>query len=147
MNSFQYLNDSVWCRIGVSSLHGVGVFAIRDIQKGTKLTDHTLQDIFDSEKNRVFVLSHEEFSQILPEIRSLILDRQILDRQTHKDHIYFMSPNNDVALQSFMNHSEEPNSDGEHALQDIKKGEEITENFKHVVTDMHQLSKDHFTFL
>jgi hypothetical protein len=46
-----------------------------------------------------------------------------------------------------MNHSEDANSDGEFALRDIKKGEEVTENFKKLVDQMHYASQDHMKFL
>lgn len=44
MNGAFYLNKTVWCKLGPSKIHGVGVFAIRDILKGQKLTDFSLTD-------------------------------------------------------------------------------------------------------
>lgn len=148
MNDFKYLNDTVWCRIGVSSLHGVGVIAIRDIPKGTKLTDYSLDDMKKRIKYPTFCMTHNEFLQIRPEIRSLILDRIILHERYNANYIEFISPNHDQILQSFMNHAKEPNSNGEVALRDIKAGEEVTENFHKVVgNEMHGISRAYFTFL
>lgn len=45
----------------------------------------------------------------------------------------FYSPNAEACLQSFMNHSDAPNSDGLTALRDIGEGEEITEDFRAVL--------------
>jgi len=138
MNNADKLNSSVWCKLGQSSIHGVGVFAIRDIPKGTKLTDHT---IWEYGKVKYYKMDLKEFLQILPEIRSLILDRMVF---TDKGQLVFISPNQDQILRSFMNHSDTPNSDGEVAFVDIKKGEEITENFKLLESKPHQLTVDHF---
>jgi len=32
----KHLQTEVYCRLGVSPIHGIGVFAIRDIPKGTQ---------------------------------------------------------------------------------------------------------------
>ena len=32
----EHLKNEVYCKLGVSKIHGVGVFALRDIPKGTK---------------------------------------------------------------------------------------------------------------
>ena len=33
---YEHLLGEVYCKLGVSQLHGIGVFALRDIPKGTK---------------------------------------------------------------------------------------------------------------
>ncbi len=33
---YEHLLSEVYCKLGVSPLHGIGVFALRDIPKGTK---------------------------------------------------------------------------------------------------------------
>lgn len=134
-----YLNNSVWCTLAPSSISGIGVFAIRDIPKGTKITDHTNETLDDIE---TYELTTEEFQQIHPAIQSLILDRTLFE-----DIIRFTSPNTDAVLRSFMNHSDTPNSDGVIALRDIKQGEEVTENFKSMVHSPHELTKKHMHFL
>ena len=133
-----YLNSTVFCTLAPSSIHGVGVFAVRDIPEGTRLTDHTV-DTLDTAK--VFEMSFEEFETILPEIRSLILDRTLFG-----DTVRFISPNKDAILRSFMNHSDAPNSDGVIALRDIAKGEEVTENFADLVTPG-ALTRKHMYFV
>ncbi|MCE2871783.1 MAG: hypothetical protein LW714_10305 [Oxalobacteraceae bacterium] len=32
---YDHLRDDVYCKLGVSTIHGIGVFALRDIPKGT----------------------------------------------------------------------------------------------------------------
>lgn len=54
------------------------------------------------------------------------------------------NPNDDADLQSFMNHSETPNSDGDRTLKRIKKGEEITENYTKVMYSLpSKITKNH----
>ena len=53
----KHLQTEVYCRLGVSPIHGIGVFAIRDIPKGT----HPL----------VSLLKIKEFSFTKKEIKKL----------------------------------------------------------------------------
>lgn len=112
------LNDTVWCKIGRSEIHGVGVIAIRDIPKGTKLHCYSNQ--------REWLEGIPE--DTLPEIRKLILERY--PKAEQELHIY-AHPNDDARLISFMNHSDNPNYDNETdtTLREIKKGEEVTEHY------------------
>ena len=34
------LNNTVWCLLGQSKIHGIGVIAIKDIQINTKITNY-----------------------------------------------------------------------------------------------------------
>ncbi len=145
-NPVDYLNSSVWCKLGASSIQGVGVIAIRDIPKGTKITDLTLQDMIDGKRFPYLIIDiKRELPLIKKEIRDLILDRIIL--QSDHEAIICISPNHEQILQTYMNHSENPNWDGSVTTRDIKAGEEITENFLAIVPNMHQVSKDHMPFL
>jgi SET domain-containing protein len=124
IDSIEYLNSTVWATLRPSPIHGIGVFAIRDIPKGTRITDHSVHTIG---QEKLFKISDEDFLRILPEIRSLILDRTSFQKGQW---LVFYSPNVESCLQSFMNHSATPNSDGQTALFDIKAGEEITEDYR-----------------
>lgn len=137
MNYVAFLNRTVFCRLGPSPIHGIGVFAIRDIPKGTEFTDHGIHDINTTVP---LYFSEAEFDEILPEIRDLILDRMLFDVSSSR--LYCISPNHDQILQSFMNHSDTPNSDGRFALRYIKKGEEVTEDFNTLFTAPHHLTKE-----
>ena len=120
-----YLNRTVFATIGVSSIHGVGVIAIKNIPKGTKITDYNPYHLEGDLKS--FEIGEEEFDLILPEIQSIIKDRVLWPRGVKK--YSFFSPNYEVNLQGFMNHSLVPNTDGSVALRDINLGEELTENY------------------
>lgn len=122
------INEEVKCTLGVSEIHGVGVFAIRDIKKGEHLYPFTEADV---------ELTEDISSRVL----KVILDRNVIYKNTKTvEH-----PNLEVNYPAFMNHSNNPNSDGVYALKDIEEGEEITENYRH--DDMSDASKKHFTFL
>lgn len=130
----QELNTTVFCKLGVSLIHGIGVIAIRDIPKDTLFAVHI---------NSVYRIYQDDFHLILPEIQELILDRTLFG--VEHINLVFESPNTSAALQSFMNHSETPNSNGYKAIKDIKKGEEVTENYKsfYTATFPHKLSSRH----
>ena len=117
----QLLNSTVWCTIAPSPVHGVGVFAIRDIPKGQKLNCQNIS------RMGVLRIIPSELENLLPEIKKLILQRWPIVTTTG----YFQSPNDDVFLLAFMNHSETPNYDkvNDIALRDIKKNEEVFEHY------------------
>ena len=116
--SINKLNSIVKLRISPSEIHGVGVFAIVDIPKGTRL--HA------SLYPQAYKVSEANQSKLFPEIRNLLLERNpqmILETP-------FMWP--DCNNQAYMNHSDEPNYEvsTDVALQDIKAGEEVTRDYK-----------------
>ena len=39
------LNKTVFCRLGPSKIHGIGVIAIRDIPEGTRITDYSIHKL------------------------------------------------------------------------------------------------------
>ena len=123
----QTINNEVWATLASSKIHGIGVFAIRDIPKGTELAKNQ----WDTET--YYEVTDEEFMELLEPIRNIILDRT---KQEEGAMIKFRHPNCMAKLQSFMNHSLTPNSDGQKTLREIKKGEEITENFFEVAGNM-----------
>ena len=133
MNQVEYLNRTVYCRLRGSSLEGVGVFAIRDIPKDTVLTDYYGGEL------QFFTLTEEEFNLLEPEVKELIRSRTIFDADLP---LTFMSPNCNQIFQAFMNHSTTPSSDGRIALRLIKKGEEITEDYKSLPKKLHKMSQE-----
>lgn len=112
------LNDLIWCKLAPSKIHGVGVFAIKDIKKGQKLycyqqervwyKNKELKKLGDLEKK--YVISHYP----------CVLEGGM-----------FKLPHSDVDFICYMNHSEDCNFDSKTdcALRDIKEGEEITEDY------------------
>lgn len=114
------LNDTVWCKLGVSKIHGIGVHAIRDIPKGTEL--HCKGD------NNLYEVPYKDFHKIRQEVIDIILARHPRARNGEP----FLSPNGDARMISFMNHGgKDSNYDPvtDRALRDIGKGEEVTEDY------------------
>jgi hypothetical protein len=111
MSESTCINDVVWCKLAPSLIHGVGVIAIRDIAKGTKLWAGE---------------NEYEIQEVLPEIKEIILD--------HHSRVEFWdmlpNPNKDVWMQCYVNHSNTPNSFDGVATEDILKGAEITEDYR-----------------
>lgn len=137
MKTSEKLNKEVWATIKPSNIHGIGVFAIRDIPKGTKITTNTLE----TENIDLFLpITEEEFNNIIPEIQEIILDRMLYKENQFE---FVINPNAEIIIQSFMNHSSNPNTDGRITLSDIKKGEELTEDYTQYLQDGHKLTKKH----
>ena len=115
-----FINTAVKVKLAPSKIHGVGVFAIKDIPKGTKLFANTIPKVFN--------IPYGSFNKIFPEIRELILERwpNIVNGSA------FAWP--DTNIQAYMNHSEDYNYDGviDITVKDVKKGEEITEDYKDI---------------
>jgi hypothetical protein len=137
MSIIDTINSSVWCRLAPSAIHGVGVVAIRDIPKGTFLGTDKRNHL--AKIPSTWVISDNHWRYIRPEILSLILDRTIISAQQT---MFLNNPNFDADMRSFMNTSNDPNSDGTFALRDISEGEEITESYQ-VGVQVHPLSKEH----
>lgn len=112
------LNDIACIKLAPSSIHGVGVFAIRDIPKGKKLYMDAIPNALD--------IPYSEFSRLLPEVVDIVLGQfpQIVNGS------HFLYPA--TRFLTYVNHSEDPNYDAKEdiTLRDIKAGEEITENYK-----------------
>lgn len=112
------LNDIVKIRIAPSAVHGVGIFAMRDIKKGEKLYADVIPNAFD--------LPYAKFKKLRPEISELILSHwPLVINGSH-----FLYPV--TKMVAFMNHSDDANYDGKNdvVLREIKQGEEVFENYK-----------------
>ena len=118
-----HLNSTIKVRLAPSSIQGVGVFAIMDIQKGQRCYCVPTKDgMF------WYSVSYSNLSKLFPEIRNIILDQwpSIINGS------HFLSPNYTAWPILFMNHSNEPNFENQtdKALRDIKAGEELTEDYR-----------------
>lgn len=112
------LNERVKVRIAPSPIHGVGVFAIRDIAAGQRLyADHMPE---------VYAVRYANFGKLLPAVKALLLERypQIVNGSN------FIYP--DTRHLAYMNHSDTPNYDAKSdtVLRDISEGEELTEDYR-----------------
>lgn len=118
------LNTQVRCKLGVSAIHGIGVFAIRDIPKGERC--YCTPQVIP----RFYKVPFGSLGKLYPEVKELVLARwaSIVNGSI------FQSPNDDAGLLFFMNHSDDPNYDvvSDIALKDIKAGEEVVEDYRYM---------------
>lgn len=116
--TINFLNTAVKVKLAPSKIHGIGVFAITDIPKGTKL--------FATMAPQIFHIPYGSINKLFPEVKEQILERwpNIVNNQK------FAWP--DTKIDAFMNHSDDPNYDPELDLttREIKKDEEITEDYR-----------------
>jgi uncharacterized protein len=117
-------HDGVFCRLGSSPIHGVGVFAILPILKGTL--------IFPDE-GKFLEVKEEEVSALPAPIKKLYDDFCPLEGGKYVCPLEF----NQVDIGYYLNHSKEPNcytndvlvDNGFYALRDIAVGEELTVDY------------------
>ena len=64
-------HDGIWSRMGCSGIHGVGVFAIRDIPAGT--------NVFGNDTGAITWIDADEVASLLPGLRRLYQDFAIRD--------------------------------------------------------------------
>lgn len=114
------LNAVAKMRIAPSPIHGVGVFATRDLKKGEKL--------YSAMFPKAFKIPFGSFGKLFPEVKRLILERNPLIVGGGA----FMWP--DVCHQAYLNHSDTPNIDAvlDYALEDIPAGTELTEDYRKI---------------
>ena len=125
----QYLKNEIWFRAGPSGIHGVGLFAIRDIPKGTDIMVE-----FDGKGKTYFSIEKAQMQDIHPNVRRLWKD--YWQNNDIWQHIY-LPPNYKRIHIFYVNHSDKPNCDlncGINHLslitnKDIKEGDEIFEDY------------------
>jgi SET domain-containing protein len=123
------LQSQTYVMIKPSPLHGIGVFAIRDISKGTK-------DIFSEGFGDWIKVSKDEVDALPSHSRELIENHCLFDEDSYFIPEYGFKL---VDLVIYLNHSETPNvlslNDGEQfeALVDIKAGEELLVDYGTIV--------------
>lgn len=114
------LNSRVLTRFAPSKIHGVGIFALRDLNQGRKMYLDNLPEVYN--------LPYSSFGKLLPQVRQLLLERwpQIVYGSA------FMYP--DGRYQAYINHSDDQNYDGVNdvLIRDVKAGEEITEDYRKI---------------
>lgn len=112
------LNDIVKIKLAPSEIHGIGVFAMRDMKKGEKLNADAIPHAFD--------IPYKEFKKLRPEVAEQVLSHwPLVAKGSH-----FLYPV--TKMTSFMNHSDKFNYDSKEdkLVRAVKKGEEITENYR-----------------
>ena len=112
------LNDIVVIKLAPSPIHGVGVFAMRNIKKGDKLYTDIIPHQFD--------VPFKRFNKLGKDIAEILLSHfPLIIEGSH-----FLYPV--TKFSAYLNHSSDPNYDAKEdkALRDIKQGEEITEDYR-----------------
>lgn len=119
------LEENVYCRLQASAVAGVGVFAIRDIPKGTNPFKNFFEhDFIEIDPKRVF-----ENDKIDPAVKKLMNDMYVIaDGKLN----LFNGGLNGINISFFVNtSSDHPNMTAENdganfvAARDIKAGEEL----------------------
>ena len=112
----------VFTRLGVSKIHGVGVFAIKNIPKGI--------NVFSGDDEEMIWIDKEDIEYAEPEIQKLYDDFCII-----KDNKFGCPKSfNQLTVGWYINSSNDPNVEiredsNFYALRDINKGEELTSNY------------------
>ena len=123
------LNNHTYVMIKPSPLHGIGVFAIRDIPKGTK-------NIFSQGVGEWIKLTLAEVESLPKNTRDLVENHCLFDEQFYFVPDYGFKL---VDLVIYLNHSDTPNiisiNEGEYfeTITDIKEGEELLVDYGIIV--------------
>ena len=125
------LSLHTWVQLRPSSIHGIGVFAIRDIPKGCR-------EMFGPPHDEWTTLTHDEVNALPEHARQMIENYCLYDAELY----YVPSGGFKTAdLSMFLNHSDIPNirsvDDGDYfeALQDIPAGTELLIDYGEIVED------------
>lgn len=117
----EHLRNEVYCKLGVSKIHGVGVFALRDIPKGTKPLKSMV-----THKEKKF--SRTELKDVPGSVRKHLADFCLVE----SGRVFVPQIGmNAVNISTYLNHSKTPNlffnKAGElEALSDVSRGDEMT---------------------
>lgn len=118
--AIKMINDVVKLKVAPSEVHGVGVFALRDIKKGERVYANAVPCLVD--------VPYKDFNKLPDETSQMILEHfpQVVNGS------HFMCP--DTLMQMYLNHSNECNYDNQtdKALKAIKKGEEVFEDYRNI---------------
>jgi SET domain-containing protein len=123
------LSQEIYAALKPSSVHGIGVFAIRDIPKGCK-------DIFSKNVGEWIKLPIAEVEKLPAHSRSLIETYCLYDETDYYVPDYGFKL---MDMVNYLNHSSDPNiisvNDGEYfeALKDIPAGAELFVNYGEIV--------------
>jgi SET domain-containing protein len=128
-----YLDLNIWVRLS-NTKYGVGVIALRDIPKNTRITDYDDSNL-ESLSIKIFPINDQEFLKDIiklhPNIQNLVKDRYIFYKEGNG---HILSPNSHQIYRLYINHSENPNVDTKLvSIKDINEGDEITFSYKDIV--------------
>jgi SET domain-containing protein len=118
---FNHLKNDIYCRLAPSNIHGIGVFAIKDIPINTDPFSMPFQ------KKEDFLLINKKYiSELSQELQSLI--KSFYSLKNNQFEFNILGPNN-ISISWYLNHSEKPNLISENGsfktIKPIYKGEEL----------------------
>jgi uncharacterized protein len=121
--------EKVYCRLAPSPVHGIGVFAIKDIPKGTNPFNNSFM------AQEAIVVNKNKIKDFGPEILSLLHDQHPTSDPNQQVVSNFP---NQLIWTNYINYTDRPNielmTNGEWlTLRDIKKGEELLEDPKRLL--------------
>ena len=134
---YDHLRDDVYCKLGVSPIHGIGVFALRDIPKGTKPLNSMV-----SKKEIKF--SRIELKKVPSSVRKHLASFCLVE----KGRVFAPEIGmNAVNLSIYLNHSKTPNlrfneKDVLEAMRDITRNEELTIDYDISFGEEHLFGED-----
>lgn len=124
-----HLQNDIYCRIKQSKIHGVGVFAIREIPKHTN-------PFLNCNKCKYVPFTEKELQKVPNEVRKMIDD--FFGKYDSELYIPDIGLNA-IDISFFLNQSKKPNleavenkegfADSFITLRNVKKGEELTVNY------------------
>lgn len=127
----KHLEQDIYCRIGISKIHGVGVIAIKDIPENINPFKTLIK-----RKDKIITLTDKDIKNIDENTKQILKD---FFGSKDKYDVLLDGPNN-INISFYMNHSNKPNID---IIEDekeeylsfrtnriIKKGEELLINYK-----------------
>ncbi len=123
------LRYQTYVMLKTSPLHGIGVFAIREIPKGCR-------DIFSRNVGEWIKLPVSDVETLPSHAKELVETYCLYDKENYYVPDYGFKV---MDLVNYLNHSHSPNiksiQDGEEfeALRDIRLGEELFINYEHIV--------------
>lgn len=120
------LTKNVFCRLATSPIHGIGVFAIRDIPKKI--------DPMQEHREVEFIEVPVEEVKNNPDISDAV-KKLVVDMCPEEDGVYFAPPFslNEIGIAWYLNHSDTPNMEEKDGYfftkREIKAGEELTVDY------------------
>lgn len=128
----EHLQKEVYCHLGISKVHGIGVFAIRSIPKGVK-------PLVSLIKIKEFEFSKKEIKKLPASVRKEV---EMFCYYDSKKHLIPSIGLNSMNLSFYMNHSKKPNvkflKNGDIvAIKQIKTGEELFFDYDEAFGEKH----------
>jgi SET domain-containing protein len=116
-------HEDVFTRLKPSPIHGIGVFAIRRIPKGSC--------VFGADDAALVWVSKKQIEHLPEPLKRLYNDFSVIMADRYGCPTSF----NDLTVSWYLNHSENPNVTADdsfrfYALRDIEEGEELTVNYR-----------------